>query len=756
MPGPSQKSYAAPMSKKQAKASKMVKTAFTAADQATKRVIAPYVSIVRKGRKAPAVVKDDRGYFSYYLQRKPSVLMRNLSQFLADINLPALLHETAEVLKIVTDATSVRLYMVDELANEIYFDALTPSRHRVNWKIEPNSTVAAYAAYAKEFVMIDDILEDARFPEGLGYKENIIRSVLCVPIVTPNEDCISVIELGKEVTLPPFTRENLKIVVVVTGWMGAAIHQNQERLSLQKKQELNDYLLNLTKCYFADAVGLEQMISEVVGFAKTTLGAERGSFYIIEKEKDELVADHFDEGLDDGILHKKNFKVRITKEKGIAASVAKSGVPVNIKDAIMDPRFNKDIDTKLGIIPRSVLCFPIMGLEGILGIIQLTNKKTGSFTTADEVLFNTFTVYCGLALQYSKVYINMQRSEKYYSCALRMLKYHMRPCIHDVEFFRLNSIEMPEDLDTFAWYRTIEMEPYTPQIAFHMLMSMMGTEGIDITALENFTLTVRNSYQPNGYHNWEHAFNVTHCMYNILIRNEEIFSDIEKKALIISCICHDLDHGGFTNNFLILSNDILAQLYEESTLENHHYYVSKLILSENQIFPEIPDEDYKCFMKEIKDAIIATDLAQYFRSRVKLIQILQESVLDWENQIHRGLVKSIMMTTCDLSGNCKPFPVAKVLAMGLYREFYHQGDIEKSMGLIPLSMMDRDKEYTIPVDQVQFLNVVVMPCCDLLKSVFPNTQPIYDECIGLREAWKEIIDLQGEKCWRQDESVVKH
>lgn len=154
--------------------------------------------------------------------------------------------------------------MVDELAQEIYFETIAPSRHRINWKIEPNSTVAAYVAHSKQFVMLEDMQADTRFPDGLGYKDNLLKSVLCVPIVTPDEECLAVIELSKECTLPPFTKENLKIVVVVTGWMGAAIHQNQERLSLQKKQELNDYLLNLTKCYFANAVGLEQMISEVV------------------------------------------------------------------------------------------------------------------------------------------------------------------------------------------------------------------------------------------------------------------------------------------------------------------------------------------------------------------------------------------------------------------------------------------------------------------------------------------------------------
>lgn len=90
------------------------------------------------------------------------------------------------------------------------------------------------------------------------------------------------------------------------------------------------------------------------------------------------------------------------------------------------------------------------------------------------------------------------------------------------------------------------------------------------------------------------------------------------------------------------------------------------------------EETSRKFMSEIKDAIIATDLAQYFRSRVKLIQICQESLLDWNNNYHRTLIKSIMMTVCDLSGNCKPFSVAKILTDGLYgrysneiRKFHH-------------------------------------------------------------------------------------
>lgn len=79
---------------------------FSTSDRATKRVIAPYVRIIRKGQKAQITTKTEESkQFSYYLQKKPSVLMRNLSNFLSDsVDLPSVLNETSEVLKGVTRA----------------------------------------------------------------------------------------------------------------------------------------------------------------------------------------------------------------------------------------------------------------------------------------------------------------------------------------------------------------------------------------------------------------------------------------------------------------------------------------------------------------------------------------------------------------------------------------------------------------------------------------------------------------------------
>ena len=88
--------------------------------------------------------------------------------------------------------------------------------------------------------------------------------MLCVPVVTPDGDCLAVIELFTLMNQGNFSKDDLKITIVVTGWMGAAIHQNQQRVALKKQQELNEYLLDLTKHYFSDTVQMEKMISDVV------------------------------------------------------------------------------------------------------------------------------------------------------------------------------------------------------------------------------------------------------------------------------------------------------------------------------------------------------------------------------------------------------------------------------------------------------------------------------------------------------------
>ena len=66
-------------------------------------------------------------------------------------------------------------------------------------------------------------------------------------------------------------------------------------------------------------------------------------------------------------------------------------------------------------------------------------------------------------------------------------------------------------------------------------------------------------------------------------------------ALFIACLCHDLDHRGFNNAFLVKTNAPLAALYSTSVMENHHISQMLAILQMDglNIFAKLTPEEYK-------------------------------------------------------------------------------------------------------------------------------------------------------------------
>ena len=51
-------------------------------------------------------------------------------------------------------------------------------------------------------------------------------------------------------------------------------------------------------------------------------------------------------------------------------------------------------------------------------------------------------------------------------------------------------------------------------------------------------------------------------------------------AMFIGAICHDLDHRGFNNKFMIDIGSPLAAIYSTSTMEHHHFNMAVIILQQ--------------------------------------------------------------------------------------------------------------------------------------------------------------------------------
>lgn len=58
----------------------------------------------------------------------------------------------------------------------------------------------------------------------------------------------------------------------------------------------------------------------------------------------------------------------------------------------------------------------------IIGVVQMVNKMDGVFNRADEESFETFAIYCGLALHHAKVGFIYALCNTYYSNVIITVK----------------------------------------------------------------------------------------------------------------------------------------------------------------------------------------------------------------------------------------------------------------------------------------------------------------------------------------------
>lgn len=75
---------------------------------------------------------------------------------------------------------------------------------------------------------------------------------------------------------------------------------------------------------------------------------------------------------------------------------------------------------------------------------------------------------------------------------------------------------------------------------------------VPIAALSTFVQEVRFKYRHNAYHNFKHGVSVAHICFLGLFHTRAaalVLTPIDRFALLLGALCHDVDHPGFNNAF---------------------------------------------------------------------------------------------------------------------------------------------------------------------------------------------------------------
>ena len=142
---------------------------------------------------------------------------------------------------------------------------------------------------------------------------------------------------------------------------------------------------------------LDKLLGVILDTALGLVDGDRGTVYLLDEERKELWSLALKGG--------ERIEIRLPTGSGIAGYVAATGDTLNIPDAYFDARFNPDFDKVTGYRTRSILCMPMKNRGGtIVGVFQILNKHTGTFTTDDESVLEALSVHAAIAVENARLY----------------------------------------------------------------------------------------------------------------------------------------------------------------------------------------------------------------------------------------------------------------------------------------------------------------------------------------------------------------
>jgi len=147
--------------------------------------------------------------------------------------------------------------------------------------------------------------------------------------------------------------------------------------------------------------------------AKQLLDAEAASLLLVDGDREELF---FEVALGDKGNRLK--EVRLKFGQGIAGWVALHGEPVMVEDVYSDPRFFRQADEKSTFVTRDMVCVPVRFRERILGVLEVMNKRKGTFDDADLRLLGAFGNQVAIAVENSSLYEQLR--EAFFGTALSL------------------------------------------------------------------------------------------------------------------------------------------------------------------------------------------------------------------------------------------------------------------------------------------------------------------------------------------------
>ena len=264
-----------------------------------------------------------------------------------------------------------------------------------------------------------------------------------------------------------------------------------------------------------------------------------------------------------------------------------------------------------------------------------------------------------------------------------------------------------------------------------------------------FIYDVKQLMPENPYHNFSHVTDVAQYIYTLILATHvaERLRPIELAATFLGAVCHDLDHPGLSNTYQNSEKTPLSTKYDcESPLVNHHLHMFRRLCAKHGILAILESDDRRRVDDVVSHMILATDMAKH-GTLMKSIKEKLDDDDDGYNPLHSeegiNLRLQIALKCADIPNQARPWKVANQWNEAVYKEFYHEGDLDRDAGRSVAPLFDRYSNQ-IPKSTVGFIGWVVAPLYENYVAIMKRCA-LCDEQIDARAVEECLVFLHRNK-----------
>jgi GAF domain-containing protein len=149
-------------------------------------------------------------------------------------------------------------------------------------------------------------------------------------------------------------------------------------------------------------LNLDELLQLIMTSAAELLNAETSSLFLHDEEAGDLIIH-----VATGASGEQVVQQRVPAGKGIAGWVMQEDEPAVVENPREDARFFPEMDEATGFETRSILALPLKVRDRAVGVVEVINKREGSFTQADQELASALANQAAIAIDNAQLYAKL-------------------------------------------------------------------------------------------------------------------------------------------------------------------------------------------------------------------------------------------------------------------------------------------------------------------------------------------------------------